>query len=119
MTEQDKNLKLCGAAGWSVQLNESKGLYELLNPQGKWEHPYDANGPESHCWEYAPDLFSPSGHEVVRELVLGMTDEERWRLDGRIHDLWTGTPLGFATFAASLSTPELAELVGLAKNLWT
>lgn len=58
MTDEEKQAKIAEARGFTVRFNESKGLHELITPNGKWEHPYDADGDEAHCWSYAPDYLN-------------------------------------------------------------
>jgi hypothetical protein len=68
MTPKAQKIAIAKILGWTVQFNETKDLYELINPQGKWEHPYDADGDEEHCWRYVPDLLSK--FNAVRKAVL-------------------------------------------------
>lgn len=76
MTPEQLNVRIAEWMGWRVQFNESKQLFELLTPQGKWEHPYDADGSESHCWSYAPAFTECSN--AMRE-ALGRLGDEGWR----------------------------------------
>lgn len=57
LTEQEKRVLIAKAQGFTVRYNSGKDLFELIDPGGNWKHPYDAEGSESHCWNYSPDYF--------------------------------------------------------------
>lgn len=67
-------IAMAKAHGFIVRFNPQKQLHELLTPDGKWEHPYDADGEEWHCWSYAPDY--PNDRQAIMECILHR--EDRW-----------------------------------------
>lgn len=63
------------AEAFSVRFNESKDLYELLNPKGEWKYPYDADGDsEEHCWKYAPNY--PNDLNAMHEAEKVLTEKQ-------------------------------------------
>lgn len=89
MTDEEKQQRIAEALGFTVRFNETKGLHELITPDGKWEHPYDADGSESHCWKYAPE-FPPDLNPAIAlceqfgdryDVVIRRHNNSEWQVD--------------------------------------
>jgi len=102
MTKEEMNREIAKARGWTVQFNEHKDLHELLTPQGKWEDPYDADGDETHCWNYAPDYLN--NLNLCREMENALTDEQQGEYAYQLKEICC--PITGEDWMAIHATPE-------------
>lgn len=129
LTQEQKRIKIAKEQGFSVLFNEEKKLFELLNPEGKWTYPYDADGEsEEHCWSYCPDYFNDLNACHEMEASFKSAGEL-----GRYHHLlcemaekkWWNSSIGYdhqracRSMAISSLASQRAEAFGLTLNLWT
>ena len=118
ITQDEKKIKIAKYLGWTVQFSETKQLHELRTPSGAWEHPYDADGSEHHCWSYAPDFFNDLNacHEMEETL-----DDNQW--DSYVCALLNEMPRSANQpdrdkDPAHATAPQRAEAFGISLALW-
>lgn len=131
LTQEEKRIKIAKEHGFSVVFNEDKQLFELLNQEGKWVYPYDADGDsEEHCWSYCPDYFNDLNamHAAWEKVIKGSDElEDKYSIEllravGSDDPSDGVRPNGSdATWALASNAPSQArfEALGLTLNLWT